>query len=191
MRPLAFALAAALLAAPAVAQAPAPAAPAWTVDKAASRLGFRASMNKDAFDGRFTRWDARIAFDPANLKASRVVATIDLASAVTGDGARDESLPSSDWFDVRRHPRAVFTSRAITAAGPGRYVATGDLTLRGVTRPVSLPFTLAITGDTAKMTGTTTLDRTAFGVGQGQWKSLDAVPAKVSVTVALTAKRAR
>jgi polyisoprenoid-binding protein YceI len=187
MRLLALTAAAVLLAAPAVAQAP---AAAWTVDKAASRVGFRASMNGDAFDGRFNRWDARINFDPANLKGSKVVATIDLASASTGDGARDEALPSSDWFDVKRHPRATFTTRAITAAGPNRYVATGDLSLRGVSRPVSLPFTLAITGNTAKMTGAVQLDRTAFGVGQGQWKGTGAIPAKVAVTVQITAKRA-
>lgn len=191
MRPLLFAAALALAAVPAVAQAPAPAAPTWTVDKAASRLGFKASMSGTAFEGRFSRWDARIAFDPANLKASRVVASIDLASASTGDGARDEALPSSDWFDVKRYPRATFTSRAITSAGAGRYVATGDLTLRGVTRPVTLPFTLAITGDIAKMSGTATVDRTTFGVGQGQFRGVEAVPAAVTVTVAVTAKRAR
>jgi polyisoprenoid-binding protein YceI len=188
LRPLLFAAALALTAAPVAAQAPA--APAWTVDKGASRLGFRAAMSGTAFDGRFGRWDARINFDPANLGASKVVATIDLASATTGDGARDEALPSSDWFDVKRHPRATFTSRTITAAGPGRYVATGDLTLRGVTRPVSLPFSLTIAGAQAKMSGSTTLDRTAFGVGQGQFKGTETVPAKVTVNVSIVARRA-
>lgn len=176
-----------MLAVPAGAQTPA--APAWTVDKAASRLGFRAAMNGAAFQGSFGRWDARINFDPANLKSSKVTATVDVASARTGDGGRDEALPSSDWFDAKRHPRATFTTRSITAAGPGKYVAAGDLTLRGVTRPVNLPFTLAITGNTAKMNGSVVLDRTAFGVGQGQWKTGSAVDTKVTVTVAITAKR--
>ena len=191
MRPLLFAAALTLAAAPVAAQAPSPAAPAWTVDKAASRVGFRASMSGAAFEGRFNRWDARIHFDPANLRGSRVTATIDVASAATGDGARDEALPSSDWFDARRHPRAVFTSTAITASGPGRYVAQGVLSLRGVTRPVSLPFTLAISGDTARMTGSTVLDRTAFGVGQGEWRDTNTIPARVTVNVAVTARRVR
>jgi polyisoprenoid-binding protein YceI len=190
MKPVLFAAVLAL-ATPALAQAPVPAAPAWTADKAVSRVGFRAAMNGAGFDGRFSRWDARINFDPNNLKASKVVATIDVSSAATGDGARDEALPSSDWFDAKRHPRATFTTRSIAANGPGKYVAQGDLTLRGVTRPVSLPFTLAINGDVAKMSGSTVLDRTAFGVGQGQWKDGSAVPVKVTVNVAITARRAR
>jgi polyisoprenoid-binding protein YceI len=181
-------LAAALIATPAVAQAPA--APLWTVDKAASSVAFRTAMSGTAFTGRFTRWDARIAFDPKNLRASKITAVIDVASAVTGEAARDEALPSSDWFAVKSHPRATFVSRTITATGPGRYVAAGDLTLRGVTRPASLPFTLAINGTTAKANGALTLDRTAFGVGQGQFKTGATVDTKVAVTVALTARRA-
>jgi polyisoprenoid-binding protein YceI len=188
MRPLAFGLALAVLAAPAAAQAP---ASSWMVDKVASRVGFRAAMNGTAFEGRFQRYDSRIAFDPANLKGSRIAATIDVASAVTGDAARDEALPSSDWFSAKAHPRATFVSRSITAAGPGRYVAAGDLTLRGVTRAVNLPFTVAITGDTAKANGALTLDRTAFGVGQGQFRTAGTVDTKVTVVLALTARRIR
>lgn len=179
-----------LAAAPAVASAQA-AAPTWVPDKAASRVGFRAAMNGEGIDGRFSRWDAQIAFDPKNLAASRVTATIDLASAVTGDGARDEALPSSDWFDVRRHPRATFVTRRIRSTAPGRYVAEGDLTLRGVKRSLNLPFTLAITGDVAKVSGSVAIDRTAFGVGQGQWRTGAAVATAVTVQVALTARRAR
>jgi polyisoprenoid-binding protein YceI len=166
------------------------AAPAWTVDKAASRVGFRAAMSGTAFEGRFTRYDARINFDPANLKASRISAVIDVASASTGDATRDEALPSSDWFAVKTHPQATFVSRAIMAAGPGRYVASGDLTLRGVKRAVNLPFTLVITGNTAKANGSLALDRTAFGVGQGEFKTGAMVDTKVTVTLALSARRA-
>lgn len=188
MRTAALAFGALTLAAgPAWSQA---AAPAWTVDKGASRVGFRAAMSGTAFEGRFTRYDARIAFDPANLKGSKITAVIDLASAATGDPTRDEALPSSDWFAVKTHPRATFVSRRITAAGPGRYVAAGELTLRGVKRPVSLPFTLAITGNTAQANGSLVLDRTAFGVGQGQFKTGEMVDTKVTVTIALTARRA-
>ena len=180
---LAFAFGAA-----AVAQA---ATPIWIVEKGASRLGFTGAMNGSAFKGAFSRWDAQIAFDPANLPASAVTVSVDPASAASGDPSRDEALPTGDWFSVKAFPRAVFKSRRITAAGPGRYVAEGDLTLRNVTKPVSLPFTLAITGDMAKMTGSTTIDRSVFGVGQGQWKTGDAVALKVSIDVAVTAKRAK
>ena len=148
-------------------------------------------MSGQGFAGRFTRFDAQIAFDPANLPASQVTASIDTGSAVSGDASRDEALPTPDWFSVKAFPRAVFKSRRIAAAGPGRYVADGDLTIRNVTRPVSLPFALTITGDVAKMTGSLSLDRSAFGVGQGQFKGGDTVALKVGVDVAITAKRGK
>jgi polyisoprenoid-binding protein YceI len=170
-------------------QAVAAAAPAWRADMAASRLGFTGAMNGQAFKGAFGRWDVQIAFDPKNLPASRVVAAIDMTSARTGDQTRDEALPTADWFSAKAFPRASFVSRTIRPAGPGRYVAQGDLTLRGVTRPVSLPFTLALTGDTARMSGAVTLDRSAFGVGQGQWKTSEPVSLKVQVEVVVVARR--
>ncbi|HKR88795.1 MAG TPA: YceI family protein [Phenylobacterium sp.] len=187
MRPFAIAIAAAAVVASA-GQASA-AAPAWRADMAASRLGFTGAMNGQAFKGAFGRWDAQIAFDPKDLAGSHVTATIDMASARTGDRTRDEALPTADWFSAKAYPKASFVSRKITAAGPGRYVAQGDLTVRGVTRPVSLPFTLTITGDAAKMTGSVVLDRSAFGVGQGQWKGGEPVSLKVQVDVAITARR--
>jgi polyisoprenoid-binding protein YceI len=161
----------------------------WVIDKGASRLGFTAAMNGAPINGGFQRWDAQIAFDPANLAASRVVATIDTGSAKTGDQTRDEALPTGDWFSAKAFPRATFVSRKITAAGPGHYVAIGDLTIRNMTHPVALPFTLVLTGDQAKMTGSLPIDRSTFGVGQGQWKTAEAVALKVQVNVSISAKR--
>jgi polyisoprenoid-binding protein YceI len=173
----------------AVAALPASAA-TWTVDKAKSHLGFTGSMNGASFDGAFGTWDAQIVFDPNNLPASHVTATIDMASAKTGDETRDEALPTDDWFAVKSFPKATFVTRAITADGAGHYVAQGDLSIRNVSRPVSLPFTLAIADGTAHMTGMLTIDRSVFGVGQGQWKDGSAVALQVQIKVDITAKSA-
>jgi polyisoprenoid-binding protein YceI len=181
-------LALATAAASAAAAAP---PPAWVVNPAASHLTFTAQMNGDAIHGAFRRWTAHIVFDPANLAASQVTATIDTASAATGDETRDEALPTGDWFAAKIYPQATFTSHAFKAAGPGRYLAIGDLRIRNVTRPVTIPFTLTITGDVAHMTGALPIDRTAFGVGQGQFKGTDAVAAGVQVQLDITARRAK
>jgi polyisoprenoid-binding protein YceI len=181
-----FTLAGALLAAPALA---APAS-AWTVDMANSHLGFRGAMNGDAFNGSFRRWSAEIAFDPKNLAASKAVVSVDMTSGTTGDADRDQALPSPDWLSAKTQPRATFTTTAFKDLGGGKYQAAGDLTIRGVKRPIVLPFTLAISGDTAKMNGSVVLNRTAFGIGQGQWKTGDVVATEVTVNVALTAHRA-
>jgi polyisoprenoid-binding protein YceI len=165
--------------------------PAWVVDKAASQLNFASAVSGKPFTGSFKRWDAVIHFDPKDLANSDVAATIDVTSAFTGSGDRDSELPDQDWFWTSHFPRATFVAKGFRQAGPGHYIAPGVLTLRGAAKPVSLPFTLAITGPTAKMNGAIALNRLAFGVGQGEWSAVDTVPANVTVTVNLTARQAR
>jgi polyisoprenoid-binding protein YceI len=166
------------------------AAPAWSVDKTNSKIRFRSTFGGTAFEGGVSRWDAQIHFDPSNLAGSKAVVSVDLASATSGDADRDQTLPTADWFDVAKYPRATFTSTAIKALGGGRYQATGALNLKGVTRPVTLPFTLTITGDTARMQGQVVLNRSQFGVGQGQFAGAETVPFEVTVPITVVAKRA-
>ena len=165
------------------------AAPAWAVDPA-SRLTFQGAMNGQAFTGTFKRWSAQIVFDPKALAASKAVVTVNVASAATGDADRDQAIPTDDWFAAGKFAQATFISRDFRDLGGGKYAADGDLTIRGVKKPITLPFTLAISGDTARMNGAIVLNRTAFGVGQGQWANEEVVAAKVTVNVALIAHRA-
>lgn len=177
-----------LLAAAHAAHAAAPAK--WTVDMASSRLGFRSAFAGQVVRGAFRRWDADIVFDPKALAQSKATVTVQVASAVTGDPSKDQALPTADWFDAARFPRATFATTAIKDLGGGRYQASGTLSLRGVSRPIVLPFTLTITGDRAKMAGSVAVNRSAFGVGQGQFRGADTVPFNVVVEVALTAHKA-
>jgi polyisoprenoid-binding protein YceI len=174
---------------PASASAPA-AAPVWIVDKAASRLSFRASANGEGFDGVFKTWDAQIAFDAKNLKASHAMVSVTMASVVTGDPTRDQMLPTSDWFDVGKFGKSTFETTSITQTSPDHFVATGSLAMHGVKRPVTLPFTLTFDKDVAKMDGTTTLNRMDFSLGHGQAGGPETVAPQVSVTVKLTAHKA-
>ncbi|MEJ0066897.1 MAG: YceI family protein [Caulobacteraceae bacterium] len=128
-------------------------------------------------------------FDPKDLAHSDVAATIDIASAATGNGDRDAEIPDQDWFWTSHFPRATFVAHGFQAAGPGRYLAAGVLTIRGVAKPLSLPFNLAINGAAAHMTSAVALNRLAFGVGQGEWAATDTVPAAVTVNIDLTAHR--
>jgi polyisoprenoid-binding protein YceI len=187
MRALALVALAAVMAAPLAARA-AP-APAWGVDKAASSVRFASSFSGAPFSGAFSRWDADIRFDPANLAGSSVTAVIDVASAATGDADRDQALPTPTFLSAAKFPKATFTAHSFTALGGDRYQAIGTLTLRGVTKPLTLPFTLAIAGPKARMNASVALNRLAFGVGQDQWAKTDAIPNPVTVTIALTATR--
>ena len=161
---------------------------AWTVTKG-SKLGFTATWSGEALQGEFTRWSADILFSPEALDRSKLTVSIDMASAATGDAQRDQSLPSDDFFATAAHPKAVFSASRFRKTGEGKFVADGTLDLRGVKKPLSLPFSLKIDGDTATARGVTTLDRTVFGVGQGEWADTDQIAAKVKVSFALTARR--
>ncbi|MCG2841507.1 YceI family protein [Sandaracinobacter sp. RS1-74] len=167
-----------LLAAPA-------AASQWAVVPAQSAIGFTAEWNGQKVEGRFPKFAADIRFDPAKPGEAKVDATIDLAAATTPDRTVNGSLPGADWFDVKKTPTARFQSTSITQVKPGQYLAKGTLTMRGVSVPVSLPFTLNITGDTAVMQGQTVLDRRSFRIGQdsdaaGTWVGFK-VPVKVNI----------
>ena len=132
---------------------------------------------------------AEIGFDPAHPEAGHAKVTIDLASAKTGDTQRDTALPQPEWFDTASHPQASFEADHFVAKGGDAYEAPGKLTIRGTTKDVVLPFTLAISGDHATAKGHLSLVRSDFGVGQGPWSSGQWVALEAGVDVDLAATR--
>lgn len=163
--------------------------PAWTVNKTASRINFASAFEGAGFIGQFDRWNAQIAFDPKDLAGSKAVVTIETGSAKTGDADRDEALPSNDWFGASKFPAATFTSTGFKSLGGDRYEVAGNLTLKGVSKPVVLPFTLKIAGKTATADGVVNLNRTLFNVGSAQFRSGESVPLNVQVKVHVVATR--
>lgn len=155
-----------------------------------SELAFTTAWSGTPIQGRFDKWTADILFSPDALERSKVSVAIDLASVNTGDKQRDATLPSRDWFDTTAHPRAVFTASRFEKRSADRYLAHGTLELRGEKKPVDLAFRVTITGDQAQASGTASLDRTAYGVGQGEFAATDQIPGKVAVKVKLKARRA-
>ncbi|MEI9906491.1 MAG: YceI family protein [Asticcacaulis sp.] len=160
----------------------------WAVDKSATKIGWTTTFEGEAIAGGFNSYIAQIAFDPAALDASSVKVTIDLASVASGDNDRDTSLKSDSFFNTSAFPKAVFEARSFTKKDATHFIAHGKLTLHGVTKAQDLPFTLTIKDKVANMTATTTLDRTAFGVGSGDYASTDTIPAKVGINITLQAK---
>jgi polyisoprenoid-binding protein YceI len=125
---------------PAPATAPVPAG-AYTVDKAHTSLIFRVShLGFSTYTGRFTRLDANLQFDPANVAASRVNVTIDPRS-IEADNAPSgfmQTLAGKDWLDADRFPEMSFRSRSVEVTGANTFRLRGELTLHGVTRPIVL-----------------------------------------------------
>src|SRR5688572_10842589 len=125
---------------PAPATAPVPAG-AYTVDKAHTSLIFRVShLGFSTYTGRFTRLDANLQFDPANIAASRVDVTIDPRS-IEADNAPSgfmQTLAGKDWLDADRFPEMSFRSKSVEVTGANTFRLRGELTLHGVTRPIVL-----------------------------------------------------
>jgi polyisoprenoid-binding protein YceI len=133
-----------------------------------STLSFTASFQGKAIEGDFKRFSPQIRFDPAHLDQSRFDVGIELVSAGTGDGERDEMLQSGDFFNTRALPQARFSASKFRALGGNRYAADGQLSLRGVSKPVTLSFTWTA-GAKPVLVGDAGLKRSMFGVGAGDW----------------------
>ena len=88
--------------------------------------------------GEFSRIAGSVEFDPSNLAAAHVEATIDPATVSTRDIERDRHLRSPDFLDVGRYPSITFHSTKIAAIGISSYKVVGELTIRGVTREITL-----------------------------------------------------
>ena len=161
----------------------------WRVEEAGSSLTFSTTQSGAPIRGRFRRWTADIVFSPDALEQSRVSVTVDMGSFATEDSDSQGVLAGSEWFDVANHARATFVAERFRSLGSDRYEARGSLRIKGVSRPATLGFTLKIDGDTARMTGSTRLDRTAFGVGTGEWAGTDDIPGTVQVETTVVAIR--
>ncbi|MBN8727551.1 MAG: YceI family protein [Xanthomonadales bacterium] len=152
----------------------------WQVDPARSTLAFQGSYDGEAFEGRFKTFDARIAYDPADLTTAKFEVTVDLASADTGNAERDDTLEGGDFFAIAKFPKARFVTESFAKAADGSVEARGTLTLRDRTRPVVLKVTFAETGEAATLDVSTTLARKDFGLGVD--KDWDGIGADVKVT---------
>jgi polyisoprenoid-binding protein YceI len=169
-------------------------AASWQVDAAKSSLGFVLIWDKEPFKAEFKRWSADIEFDPLDLAHAKASAVIDIASMVSEDPENDKYRNGPNGLDAARFAQARFVTKTFRAVANGRYEAVAELSIHGVTKEVLFPFTLSMTGNTARMRGELTLSRIDFGVGTGStfgidWASERSVSHAVKVTVDLTATR--
>jgi polyisoprenoid-binding protein YceI len=144
----------------------------WVSDPNHSEIDFSIShMSVSKIHGSFGNVKATIVYNDADVSKSTVTATIGVDTVNTGVDQRNSHLKSSDFFDVANLPTATFTSTSVVKNG-NHLSVTGNLTLHGVTKPVVLD----VVGPNGSMTdpkgnvhtgfsATTTIDRTAFGIG--------------------------
>lgn len=172
MRKLPFVLAAALMTQPALA------ADTYVVDKTHSEVSFQIRHLMGKVRGYFTDFSGTISADAAKPEASTVEFAIKATSINTASEDRDKHLRSADFFDVEKLPEIGFKSTKIKLLGKDRYQVTGDFTLHGVTKPLTLPVTFLGSAkdpwgnERASFETTATLNRKDYGM---VWnKALDA-----------------
>jgi polyisoprenoid-binding protein YceI len=160
----------------------------WGVNPQKSEVAFEASGSGYNTKGTFKNYKTDIEFDPETPEEASVHVTLDMRSASTGAVDADQTLQSEDFFDPRRYPTAEFAARGAKPDGDGKYILDGRLTLKGVTKPIALPFSINLAEGTAAVKAETTINRLDFGVGPESVAGL-AVGKEVKLTIDLTAMR--
>jgi polyisoprenoid-binding protein YceI len=145
----------------------------WAIDPAHSEVGFGIRhMGLSTVRGHFTNVKGTILFDEANVSKSSVNVTIDATTVDTGNSARDNHLKTDAFFDIAKFPSATFVSTSVSKNG-SHLTLNGNLTLHGVTKPVSLDAVPSGTPIESPMdhkmhvgySATTTIKRLDFGIG--------------------------
>ena len=136
----------------------------WSIHPEESSLGFVATYNGAEVTGRFANWTSSITFDPQKLDAASATVEIDMASYTISDAYLQAQAEGSDGFSLASFPTSSFESTAFREDTSG-FIMDGVLTLRGISVPLSIPFSFEQDGDTARVSGSASLDRTAFGIG--------------------------
>lgn len=137
----------------------------WTVDPVHSHVGFSVRHLLTPVPGSFGDFTGTIVYDEANPVASSVEFTVQTASIDTKNERRDNHLRSADFFDAENHPTLTFESKKVAPLGGNSLAVTGDLTIRGVTREVTVPVeVLGVMGDKAGFQTELTIDRKEYGV---------------------------
>lgn len=161
----------------------------WRFQPTGSTLTFVFEQAGAATEGRFGQFSATLLQPIEATARGTLSVTVDLASLATGDTQRDTLLRGADLFDVAKHPKAQFKVSSLAPSKQGRLMLDGVLTLRGISRRLSIPATLqpdvAAKPRTVILQGETTLNRLDFGIGQGEWKSTEWVANAAKVRFSL------
>ena len=159
----------------------APALAADYVQAPGSTLSFSSSYEGEGFSGRFPGFVTRFSFDPKQLATAKLDVTIPLTSTTTTNADRDDTLKGSDFFHIAKFPQARYTATRVRALGGNQFAADGTLSLRGVSKPVTLTFSWT-PGAKPVLAGKATVKRLDFGVGEGDWADTDLLPNDVAVS---------
>jgi polyisoprenoid-binding protein YceI len=146
---------------------------------AKSTLSATFTVEKVPVEAPFQKFSGRIDYDPANPTAAKASLEVQTASLDIGSPDYNEEVQNKKWFDVAHFPKGTFVSTAVVVKGPGKLQATGNLTLKGKTAPVTVLVSVSKVGALTQFDGAFDLSRKAYGIDDPQWN--DVLEDKVKV----------
>jgi len=149
-----------------------------------SEIRFIAKQTGGGVEGRFRRWKANVDFRPKDPAKSRAAFEIELASIDLASEETESEVRRPAWFDTAKFPVAKFESTTVRGLGGDRYEIDGRLSIKGVTRDISVPVALKTdAGGNSVAEGQFTVKRLDFRIGEGMWADTDAVANEVVIRI--------
>lgn len=169
----------------------------WKLDKAHTFVNFSINHFFSDVTGKFKTFDGKFNFDPSNLQGSQVDFSIDVNSVSTDQSKRDQHLQSADFFDAKTYPKMTFKSTKIEKKSDKMYLVHGKLTIKDKTKNIVLPMKMTGEMEHPMMKGTlilglvidTTINRTDYGVGTGNWAATMVVGDEVKIHIPMELNR--
>ncbi len=163
------------------------AAPLDTVQIDKSKMGFSFKQMGVAMDGHFAKFSAALNFDPAKPEQAKASIEVDLTSIDTGSGEADQEVVGKAWFNTAAFPKAVFLAKQIKQIAPNQYEVLGSLSIKGHSRDIKSALKLSPQGKSSVLSGSFTLQRADFAIGEGMWSKFDVVANDIQVNFQFTA----
>ncbi|HQR19347.1 MAG TPA: YceI family protein [Burkholderiaceae bacterium] len=161
------------------------------LDPQRSSIRVTARQMNVPFDGQFRLFNASLEWDERRPEASKASVEVDLSSFDLGDPSFNDEAKGKAFLDAARIPRATFTTTAIRRIGAGRYEATGKLGIKGVTRELTVPFSVREDGGRRIFEASFPLMRLDYRIGEGEWADTKTLANETTVQVRLVTHSAR
>ena len=159
------------------------------VDVSKSTITATSKQMNVPVEGKFNKFTAQVAFDPAKPAEGSAQFSVDVGSYDLGDDSYNEQVRGKDWFDAKTYPQATFVSSAIAPAGGNRFTVTGKLTIKGKSQTVAVPVTVTQQGPVQAFDGLLPIKRSQFDIGTGEWKDTSVVADDVVIKFHIVAAR--
>lgn len=163
----------------------------WKPVPSPKSLTFIATQGGAPFPGEFKSYTAELCLDDKDPAKDQLRVDVELDSVDSGMDEMDAALKNDDFFDTVKYPKGTFVSDSLKQVAPGHYSVTGKLTLKGITKTITVPFTWTTRdggkdGKQARLDAKATLQRRDYHIGQGQWDDPQYVGLGVDVVFAIT-----